>query len=296
MRGEFSSINQTMSRHFPMAKRLVSKIVNLGKRRRLICRSQSSFQTIRVTDYGICRYLQFGEGKTPVQSCINLKHPDRIMMGCNAMMLSSLFLNPKPQSILIIGFGAGILSRTLAKLSPDAEIISVESDPEVIETAKSYFYFKPTSNQVIIIDKGRNFLNNALSQNKKFDLIMLDAFGTNYIPFDLMTLECLESIRSLLSPQGVLASNTFSSSSSYDRESVTYTAVFGKFYHLKYFNRIILAQKSSLTPYSTIIKNSNDLSREFKKLDINVKYLSRLFNAVPDWRLDAEILLDRAAE
>jgi spermidine synthase len=273
-------------------KKAVSKLYHLVKRRRLIYRTQSSSQIIRITDYGNCRYLQFGEGKTPVQSCINLKDPDRIMMGCNAMMLSALFLNPKPRSILIIGLGGGVLSRTLAKIRPDAKIISVECDLEIAEIAKFYFYFKPTSNQEIIIDKGRNFINSALAQNTKFDLIMLDAFGTNYIPLDLMTLECLESIRSLLSPRGVLASNTFSTSSHYDQESVTYATVFGKFYQLKHFNRIILAQKNILTPYDQIMENEKDLSKDFKKLDINVKYLGRLFKTDPDWRLDAEPILD----
>lgn len=277
MRGEFSSTAYFMRRYFPLAHKLVSQWYNLAKSPQLIYRTKSSFQTIRVTDHGHLRYLQFGEGKTPIQSCINLKYPDRIMMGCSALMLSSLFLNPNPQSILIIGLGGGILSHSLAKLRPNAKIISVELDPEIVEVSRSYFYFKPNKNQEIVIDDGRKYLESTLDQKKEFDLIMLDAFGTNYIPSDLMTLECLEHVKFLLSPGGVLASNTFGSSSCYDLETETYAAAFGKFYQLKYFNRIILAQKNILIPYQEIQKNAIDLGDEFKVFDINTKYLGQLF-------------------
>ena len=80
----------------------------------------------------------------------------------------------------------------------------------------------------------------------KYDVVMLDAFDHEYIPEHLLTREFLTEVKSLLSPQGVLVANTFSSSRLYDHESTTYADVFGTFYNLKRDNRVIIARPAGL--------------------------------------------------
>ena len=68
-------------------------------------------------------------------------HPDRIVMNYPKMMLSALFVNPAPRSMLIIGLGGGTLPRTLRQVVPDTQIDVVEIDPAVVRVARRYFGF-----------------------------------------------------------------------------------------------------------------------------------------------------------
>ncbi|NKC02226.1 MAG: hypothetical protein GKR90_27510 [Pseudomonadales bacterium] len=79
----------------------------------------------------------------------------------------------------------------------------------------------------------------------KYDIVLLDAFNAEYIPEHLLSSDFFDEIKSILTPDGVLGSNTFASSALYDHESVTYHAVFGDFFNVqiegKTSNRVVLA-------------------------------------------------------
>ena len=97
-------------------------------------------------------------------------------------------------------------------------------------------------------------------EGASYDLILLDAYGGDYIPEHLMTAEFLEEVAGLLAPGGVVAANTFAHSQLYDHESVTYRQVFGPFYNLKRNdsdNRIVLAMNDSLPPKELLTSNAN---------------------------------------
>ena len=52
------------------------------------------------------------------------------------MMLGALFVNPAPQSVLIIGLGGGTIPRALRELLPETRIDVVEIDPAVVRVAQ----------------------------------------------------------------------------------------------------------------------------------------------------------------
>lgn len=287
---ECSTSARFLKRYFPLMHQLLIWLLHSRHRRRIIYRTESSMQKIRVIDKGDLRMLQFGEGNTPIQASILLKHPYYLTMNCSCLMLSALFLNPQPKKILIIGLGAGVLSRSLAYLHPQAEITNVEYDPMIAEVAKTYFQFTPTQQQRIVIEEGRQFVEKAAQENQHYDLIMLDAFDSHYIPLNLMTQEFLQSVKSLLTPEGVLAANTFSISTLYDRESATYTAVFGQFYNVKFYNRIILAKNNALPSLKSIHQTAQTLN--LKPLGLKAKWLTNLFTTIPDWNPKALPLRD----
>jgi spermidine synthase len=62
----------------------------------------------------------------------------------------------------------------------------------------------------------------------KYDLIILDAFNGDYIPFHLMTKEFLEEVKGVLSEDGVVVANVFYSNRLFDAEMKTFLAVFGR--------------------------------------------------------------------
>jgi spermidine synthase len=242
-----------LKQYFPLAVFLLTWPFKLKRRRKLIYCQNSSLQKISVSDQAGLRSLQLGEGDNPIQSCISLKNPNTLILSCSQLMLAALYLNASPRKILIIGLGGGVLSRSIAQL------------------------------QHITIDDGRNFIEKELAQGQQYDLIMLDAYDDQYIPTRLMTLEFLQSVKALLSEEGVLAANTFSVSALYDRESATYAAVFGKFYYLTFNNRIILAQKKALPSLATIKERAKNFDSQFKYFGVNTQRLKALLTISGVW-------------
>jgi spermidine synthase len=227
------------------------------------------------------------------QSCMDVKRPDRIVMNYPQMMLAALFVQPAPRSVLIIGLGGGTIPRALTQLVPEAKIDVVEIDPAVVRVAKEYFRFSESPKVRAFAQDGRVFVKQALREQRKYDLVMLDAFDHEYIPEHLLTREFIQETRRLLAPGGVLVANTFSSSRLYDHESVTYAAVFPSFFNLKRDNRIIIAPLGPLPSKDQLRANSRRFVAPFEQLDIDVDRSLPLFSTKQDWRKDARVLTDQ---
>jgi spermidine synthase len=219
--------------------------------------------------------------------------PDRFVMNYTKMMMSALFVNPEPTSILIIGLGGGTLPRALAQVVPSATIDVVEIDPAVVRVARRFFAFTPNDRMKVAEVDGRVFVKRALREGRRYDIVMLDAFDHEYIPEHLLTREFLAEVAGLLTPNGLLVANTFSSSRLYDHESVTYAAVFGTFYNLKRDNRVVLARKGPLPPKEQIERNAARFEKRFDAFGIDLKRQLDLFSTEPDWNRQARVLTDQ---
>ena len=227
------------------------------------------------------------------QSCMDMRHPDRLTLNYPRMMLASLFLKPEPDSILIVGLGGGTLPRALEQMLPRTTIDSIEIDPAVIKVARQYFDFRSSERIRVVEMDGRVFVKRALREQRTYDLIMLDAFDHEYIPEHLLTQEFLREVRGLLAPGGVLAANTFSSSKLYDHESVTYASVFGAFFNLKQENRVILAAQGPLASRESIAANSARYRTLLESMGVDVEKLLSLFSTRADWNPKARLLTDQ---
>jgi spermidine synthase len=209
------------------------------------------------------------------------------------MMLGALYVNPAPQSILIVGLGGGTLPRALRQLLPNARIDVVEIDPAVVRVANRYFDFAETDKTHIIESDGRVYVKRALRTPQRYDLIMLDAFDHEYIPEHLLTQEFLQEVKSLLSPQGVLAANTFSSSRLYEHESTTYESVFGKFFNLKRDNRVIITRVGALPDAGRLRAAAEQFDGAFRPFGFNATEVLPLFTQTRDWDPGARVLTDQ---
>ncbi len=227
------------------------------------------------------------------QTCIDLSKPDRLVFEYTQMMLGALFLVPAPHDILVIGLGGGTLPRTLARLLPDADIDVVEIDPAVVDVAQEYFGFRPDQRIHLTVQDGRAFVRAALRGSKRYDLIMLDAYEHQYIPEHMLTREFLTEVRSLLTPGGIVAANTFSSSQLYSNESVTYSSVFGAFYNLRSGNRVILAANGPLPSIDQVTRASRGFTAAFEPYGFAATKLLPMFSTRTDWDQGARILTDQ---
>jgi spermidine synthase len=209
------------------------------------------------------------------------------------MMLGSLYLQPQPGKILIIGLGGGSLPTALSQIFPKAEIDVIEIDPAVVRVARKYFSFQTDSRMKVFEEDGRVFVKRAMKKGTKYDLIMLDAFDHEYIPEHLLTREFLSEVKKILTPEGVMAANTWSGSRLYDHESATYESVFDRFFSLRKKSRVILAKNNGLPTMDTINKNAKALEARLVPFGVGSKYLLPLFSAERDWRPGARILTDQ---
>ena len=261
---------------------------------KLVHSERSLYREVLVYEAGNTRCMCFTrECRIGRQTCMDVKRPDHIVMNYPQMMLAALFVNPQPRSILIIGLGGGTIPRALTEFVPSARIDVVEIDPAVIRVAKEYFRFAESSNVKAIAMDGRVYVKRALREKRQYDMVMLDAFDHEYIPEHLLTKQFLEEVRQLLTPNGVMVANTFSSSRLYDHESVTYASVFPTYFNLKRDNRIIIATNGPLPSVEAIRNTSRQFEERFSDIGIEASRLVPLFRTKPDWRRDARVLTDQ---
>jgi spermidine synthase len=110
-------------------------------------------------------------------------------------------LKPSIKKALLIGQGAGHMAMTLRDkygIMTD----TLEIDPAVAQAATDYFSFKP--NGKAIVGDARYEIRHLTGS---YDLIIHDCFTGGSEPSHLLTVETLQQLQSLLSPQGIVALN-----------------------------------------------------------------------------------------
>jgi spermidine synthase len=255
---------------------------------------RSIYRNLFVVEDNGLRCLTFRRAvATERQTCMRTAQPDYLVFPYTRMMLGSLLVKPDPKRVLIIGLGGGTLPMTLRQLFPDLEIDVVELDPAVTRVAEKFFGFKRDERMRVSEEDGRVFVKKAIRAGTKYDIVMLDAFEDEYIPEHLSTKEFLLEVKSTLTPDGVVAANTFSSNRLYPYESATYAAVFGTFYNLKLGNRIIWAQPNQLAERSALETNAKAFDAAFDKRGFDPDWLLDLASTDRDWDKDAKILTDQ---
>jgi spermidine synthase len=258
-----------------------------------IHRERSLYRDVIVTQGDGQRCMAFGRYATLRQTCISLAKPDEMVLEYSKMALSALYLHPNPRRILVIGMGGGVLPKALQTIYPNLQLDIVEIDPAVIKVAKQFFNYQPSPGTRIFAEDGRYFVKKALKQNIAYDHIILDAFDENYIPEHLLTVEFLRETKRLLSPNGVISSNTFSASRLYDSESATYQAALGSFYMLRKVNRVILYKNQGLPSMDEIRANAAQLEGQLQVFGASMDWLLPLVQVGKGWDENARVFTDQ---
>lgn len=226
------------------------------------------------------------------QTCMSLEHPGQLVFSYTRMMMTALYINPKPRNILIVGLGGATLQKTLAALLPDTVIDTVEIDPAVGNVAARYFGYQQGPRQRLFLEDGRAYIERAHRDGLQYDMVMLDAFDVDYIPEHLMTLEFLQHVRGILAPGGVAVANTFTNSQLYERESATYATVFGEFFNLQTGNRVIVAVNGELPGRDELARNAEALDAVLGPLGVNTKEALDLYSRRQAAASEAPVLRD----
>jgi spermidine synthase len=200
----------------------------LAQRSNAIYEVKSQYQKIVVWDSpdGLYRQLIFDpkwDGTDAIQSEIDKRDTNKIILDYAQYMIASVPLVDKPNRILVLGLGGACIQRYLHNLLPDAIIETAELDQSVLDVAKKYFYLTEDNRQKVHIGDGRAFIEKS---KDKYDIIMLDAFSATSIPYMLATQEFLKSVKEHLADGGVVCANLWSHQADYNNMLKTYETVF----------------------------------------------------------------------
>lgn len=165
--------------------------------------------TIEISEAAGVRSLHFGSDW--VQGAMRIARPFALELDYTREMMASLLLRPDadwPRRALLIGLGAGSLTKFLYRHRPQAQLTVVEIDPAVAVAARQYFKLPDDPARIRIeIGDGAEYLTRA---KPRFDLILVDGFDADARPGQLDTPAFYLNCKARLSDVGLLAANLLS--------------------------------------------------------------------------------------
>lgn len=110
----------------------------------------------------------------------------------------------KPDTVLMLGVGAGTMARMLHQKFPGIAITGVEISQEVINAAIEHMGFEHVFMKLIIGDA----FEYVFTHNETYDLILVDIFDGDNFPLRFLTPKFIHRCQELLNDNGELYINT----------------------------------------------------------------------------------------
>lgn len=166
------------------------------------------FGSVQVSEEAGVRYLHFGSDW--IQGAMRIARPYALELEYTREMMAPLLLRPDPgwpRRVLLVGLGAGSLTKFLYRHRPEARLTVVEINPEVLAVARQCFKLPEDPARLAIeIGCGADFM---AANAKRYDLILVDGFDRNARAGPLDTLPFYQSCRARLARDGMMAVNLF---------------------------------------------------------------------------------------
>ena len=175
----------------------------------VVYQTQTPYQELEVTDLGDTRTLYLDDQR---HSAMDLDDPTRHVFGYTRYFHMPYLFADDPDEIdrvLFVG-GGGFSGPKRFVEEYDATVDVVEIDPEVIDVAKEYFAVEESEQLNVHNADGRRFLQET---DHTYDLIVMDAYKKDKVPFQLTTVEFMQLANDRLSPNGMLFANLISAPS-----------------------------------------------------------------------------------
>jgi spermidine synthase len=169
---------------------------------RVVFAKDTQYHRLAVVEDADSRYLRFDSS---LQSAMYKARPFETRFRYTDYFHLGLAYNPGARNVLFVGLGAGSSPKRMWREFPDLRVSVVEIDPVVVDVAYDYFAVPRADPRLRIeVGDGRQFL---ARNDRRWDVIVIDAFFADAIPFHLVTREFLELARGRLAPGGVVVTN-----------------------------------------------------------------------------------------
>jgi spermidine synthase len=168
---------------------------------RRVYAEDTRYHRLSVVEDGTTRYLRFDNS---LQSAMYVREPFRTRYRYTDFFHLGLAYAPRARNVLYVGLGAGSSPKQLWRALPEVTIDVVELDPRVVDVGYRYFNVPRDPRLRVHVGDGRRFL---AESPKRYDVIVIDAFFADAIPFHLVTTQFLQLARRRLTPGGVVVTN-----------------------------------------------------------------------------------------
>ena len=193
--------------------------------------TQTAYQELRVVDRGDTRTLYL-DGQP--HSAMDRDDPTRHVFDYTRYFHAPLLFTDEAavDRVLFVGGGGFTGPRIFHETYPNATVDVVELDPAVIDAADRYFGIPDSPRMNVHRGDGRQYLEET---DRTYDVIVLDAYRKDEVPFQLTTVEFMQRAAERLDDDGVLVANLISAPSGpasefYRAEFKTMQRVFPRVY------------------------------------------------------------------
>lgn len=242
---------------------------------RIVHREKSVYRNVMVTENESHRCMIFTRRIRLLQTCIDRKATDRLVLPYTHGMMTAMIAHPNAKRALIIGLGGGVITRAVRDVAPNISVDTIELDPAVVGVAKRYFGFRENPQVRTYVNDGRVFIRQQNHKKAHYDIVMIDAFDSDFVPEHLLTKEFMQEIQTLLNPGGVLVANSLSKGRLVYHESATYRSVFGNVMEVDVDggNRVILAGRDGDVDVERLKRNLQAATPKFQRIGVSAPYL-----------------------
>jgi spermidine synthase len=124
------------------------------------------------------RWLQNDDGT--LQSLMDRRSPERLVLPYTAAMMAGLLFVDTPRSVLMLGLGGASHVRFLRHYFAETRITVRESEPDVIDIARRHFGFADVDERIRIVNEDAR--TDLAVDDPSTNLILVDLFAAGGLP------------------------------------------------------------------------------------------------------------------
>ncbi|QFU81448.1 spermidine synthase [Natronorubrum aibiense] len=169
----------------------------------VVYQTQTAYQELEIVDDGDTRIMYLDGAR---HSAIDLEDPDRHVFEYTRYFHLPMLMTEDVDDVdrvLFIG-GGGYVGPQDFEDHYDVTVDVVEIDPGVTTAAEDYFGLEESETMTSHTSDGRQFLQNT---DETYDVIILDAYKQDQVPFHLTTVEFMTLVSDRLTDDGVFYAN-----------------------------------------------------------------------------------------
>jgi spermidine synthase len=279
----------------PSATGTVAGITGRKGPKGMIFDTDSPYGRVMVVDRKDERCLMFSDGGE--QTCMDVKNPDTVVHEyVRFMAVGLLFVRQAPRTAMV-GLGGGALIRLLLPHDPGSRMDVLELNPTVVQVAKDYFHVEPSDRLAMHVGDGREYLK---TSKDRWDLMWLDAYGEDYIPFPLTTIEFVKLVADHLEPDGAVVANIWYRNDKLFRSMLhTYHEVFPSMYVFKGIdsvNGIVVGMRGKTPPTCDKVKERAKSAAKTYGFSFDLEVPAKQCTTIDKYKLDDVPVLDDSKE
>jgi spermidine synthase len=172
---------------------------------KVVFRKDTRYHQLAVIEEEGMRTLRFGSS---FQSATYVKDPFKTAYTYTDYFFLGPVYKPDARSMLFLGLGGGSAPKRVWRDLPELKLQVVELDPVVADVARRFFAVPDDQRLPIAVSDARQYL---VKTSARWDVIAIDTFFEDGVPFHLTTREFLDLARRRLKPGGVIVTNVIGS-------------------------------------------------------------------------------------